>query len=129
MSNSTEAPYFNVKVGTMNSNTNGKKTDGTDTVYCYVTTETVPLSVNSANYSQIYPSSTSNLVCSYNNTSITDPTLANVNCIPQNATAPAVTDTSLAYCITPTLTTSGSNKSISCKYTTTAAPASNTFNC
>jgi hypothetical protein len=67
MSNSTEAPYFNVKVGTMNSNTYGKKTDGTDTVYCYVTTETVPLSVNSANYSQIYPSSTSNLVCSYNN--------------------------------------------------------------
>lgn len=129
MSNSTQAPYFNVKVGTMNSNTNGKKTDGTDTVYCYVTTETVPLSINSASYSQIYPSSISSLVCSYNNTSISDYSLSNVNCIPQNGTPSPVTDTSLAYCITPTVTTSGGNKSISCKYTTTAAPASNTFNC
>ena len=129
MSNSTEAPYFNVKVG--NSNKNGQKTDGTDTVYCYVTTETVPLSVNSANYSQIYPSSTSSLVCSYNNTSVSvsDTNSANVNCIPQNATAAPVSDTSVAYCITPTVTTSGNNKSISCKYTTTAEPASNTFNC
>jgi len=129
MSNSTEAPYFSVKVGTMNSNTYGKKTDGTDTVYCYVTTETVPLSINLTDYSKIYPSSTPNLVCSYNNTSITDANLANVSCIPQNATAAPITDTSLGYCITPKLTTSGSTRTISCKYTTTKAPVPNTFNC
>uniref|UniRef100_A0A6C0D0L0 Uncharacterized protein n=1 Tax=viral metagenome TaxID=1070528 RepID=A0A6C0D0L0_9ZZZZ len=129
MSNSTQAPFFSVKVGTLNSNTSGIKTDGSDTVQCYVSTQTVPLSINSTSYSDIYPSNMFNLNCSYNNTSVSGTNPMNVSCIPSNSTAPPVTDTSLAYCITPKFTTSGDDKSISCSYITAPGTSSSSLNC
>lgn len=129
MSNTTEPPFFSVMVGTLNSNTNGLKTDGSDSVQCYVTTQTVPMSINSTQYSNIYPSNSFNLNCNYNNTSVTGTNPMNVSCIPNNSTAPPITDTSLAYCITPTITTSGSDKSISCSFVSTPGPSSGSLNC